>query len=155
MRLAVVCFFVLATTLALAETNATSAVAPLIAGTAPPVAPPKVRSIFQACRKDLRTLCGGVPHLQCLTEHRANITSTTCTEWIDGRAACLEDVKKAGCKLPFFQCLSKLEDSAVSEKCATSEFFKSARWRVHRVFRRQRSLDSPRQKSSLQEKKTS
>ena len=91
-----------------------------------------IRSIFQACRKEMKRLCAGNMNLACLVEKKSNITDQQCEAWLDARAACLQDVKTAKCQLPFLQCVVKIPEKDLSAACKDSDFYKSTKLRVRR-----------------------
>lgn len=107
-----------------------------------------LRSIFQACRKEMRRLCAGNVHLGCLIEKKANVTDDRCMSWLDARAACLQDVKNTKCEMPFLQCLVKMPAKDLSQTCKESDFYSSTKQRVRRFVPRrpkQEAVEKPAQ----------
>ena len=108
-------------------------------------APPtrRLRSLFQACRDDIKRLCRqrrGV--LNCIEKNATNVESEVCASWLKARAACKTDVEKSSCSTtPFRACLMKLETESLSADCHESDFYKSVR-RTRNLINKRRAAAS-------------
>uniref|UniRef100_A0A7S1MIV5 IMS import disulfide relay-system CHCH-CHCH-like Cx9C domain-containing protein n=1 Tax=Neobodo designis TaxID=312471 RepID=A0A7S1MIV5_NEODS len=89
----------------------------------------KLRSLFQACRDDIKRLCKqrrGV--LNCIEKNATNVENEVCAAWLKARAACKADVEKSSCATtPFRACLMKLDTDSLTTDCSESDFYKSVR----------------------------
>ena len=110
------------------------------AGKAPRRRP--VRSLLQACRKDVGTICTDKKALvKCLAENADKITDETCKTWVDAREVCMKAAKgNAACgpKDSARQCLRSIDAAALPDTCTSSDFFKSVK--MFGMFRRSKSL---------------
>eukprot|EP00658_Telonema_sp_P-2_P007361 TRINITY_DN12744_c0_g1_i1.p1 TRINITY_DN12744_c0_g1~~TRINITY_DN12744_c0_g1_i1.p1 ORF type:complete len:179 (+),score=73.14 TRINITY_DN12744_c0_g1_i1:144-680(+) len=101
-----------------------------------------VRSLLQACRKDVATICTDKKALvKCLAENTDKITDETCKTWVGAREVCMKAAKgNAACgpKDSARQCLRSIDAAALPEECTSSDFFKSVK--MFGMFRRSKSL---------------
>jgi hypothetical protein len=108
-----------------------------------PKASKPVRSLFQACRDDIRRLClnrRGV--LNCLEKNSTEVQNDTCGSWLKARAACKSDVEKSTCATqPFRACLMKLEQDKISPACSGSDFYNSVK-RTRNLINKRRNQSS-------------
>lgn len=101
-----------------------------------------VRSLLQACRKDVATICTDKKALvKCLAENADKITDETCKTWVGAREVCMKAAKgnaACGSKDSARQCLRSIDAAALPEECTSSDFFKSVK--MFGMFRRSKSL---------------
>lgn len=108
----------------------------------------KPRSILQACRKELPTLCKDrKDSMRCLTSKAPEVSDKVCKEWLDARAGCnkfLKDNKKCAAKENARVCLRNIAKEELPSDCAESDYYKSVK--LFGAFRR-RASRPPQSKS--------
>ena len=99
--------------------------------------PRKPRSLVQACRKEVRSLCpGSMKSLNaCMQQKVSQISDETCKTWVQASAACDGAVSgnaKCGEKETPRQCLRKLQKSDLPEECTSTDYYQSIRMTARR-----------------------
>lgn len=97
-----------------------------------------IRSLLQACRKDIGAICTDKKALvKCLADNSEKITDETCKTWVNARDVCMKAAKgNAACgpKDSARQCLRSVDATTLPEECTKSDFFKSVK--MFGMFRR-------------------
>lgn len=98
----------------------------------PPAKPAKVvRSLLQACRKEIPTLCKDRKDaMRCLTAKAAEVQDPVCATWLNARTTCnkfLQDSQKCAPKDNLRVCLRKLPKEDVPATCSDTDYYKSVR----------------------------
>lgn len=94
------------------------------------VAERKPRSILQACRSELPTLCKERKDLmRCLGAKEDQVKDETCKSWLAARSSCNEYVKKSGkCQKQSPRvCLRGAKEEDLPAACAQSAYYKSVK----------------------------
>lgn len=120
----------------------------------PPVATKalrKPRSILQACRKELPTLCKDrKDSMRCLTAKHTEVKDVVCREWLDARAGCntfLKENKKCAAKENARVCLRNIAKEELPASCSDSEYYKSVK--LFGAFRRRASRQPGQQSKAV------
>ena len=95
-----------------------------------PVADRKPRSILQACRSELPTLCKERKDLmRCLGSKEEQVKDETCRDWLKARTSCNEYVKTSGkCQKQSPRvCLRAAKEEDLPQECAQSAYYKSVK----------------------------
>ena len=91
----------------------------------------KARSVLQACRKQLPTLCPQSKNsMKCLEDGIESITDDICKSWVQARKTCLAAAKSSdNCskKENPRSCLRSLKPDDLGSECTSSDFYKSVR----------------------------
>ena len=91
----------------------------------------KPRSVLQACRKQLTSVCPDRKDtMKCLQDGADSITDETCKSWVLARKACLTAASastKCAKKENPRSCLRSLAAEDLNEECTSSDFYKSVR----------------------------
>lgn len=112
-----------------------------VAAAAETLPPRRVRSIVQACRKEVRTLCpgGSMKDInKCLQEKIGQVTDTTCQKWIKWSAQCDEAIAgnaKCSPKDNSRMCLRKVPKAELPDSCTQNEYYASIRMGSKRFVR--------------------
>ena len=91
---------------------------------------PKVRSLHQACHRELIALCPSKKEMaKCLDSHRDEIKDEVCKRWVDARRLCYKELEgQSMCKgMRTRECIRKAKEDLLSEQCRESEYFQSIR----------------------------
>lgn len=110
----------------------------------------KPRSILQACRKELPTLCKDRKDaMRCLSTKAAEVKDPVCAEWLNARASCnkfLKDNNKCPAKENSRVCLRNIAKEELPAACSDSDYYKSVK--LFGAFRRRRDLNTRQPKSN-------
>ena len=91
----------------------------------------KPRSVLQACRKQLTSVCPDRKDtMKCLEDKIDSITDETCKAWVNARKTCLASAStssKCAKKENPRSCLRSLPKDELSEDCTSTDFYKSVR----------------------------
>jgi hypothetical protein len=91
----------------------------------------KARSVLQACRKQLPTLCPQSKNtMKCLEDGLESITDDVCKSWVQARKTCLAAATssaKCSKKENPRSCLRSLKAEDLGAECTDTDFYKSVR----------------------------
>jgi hypothetical protein len=91
----------------------------------------KARSVLQACRKQLPTLCANRKDtMKCLEDGLESITDEVCKSWVQARKTCLAAAtssSKCAKKENPRSCLRSLKAEDLGSECTETDFYKSVR----------------------------
>jgi hypothetical protein len=97
----------------------------------------QARSLVQACRKEVRSLCPGSMRSlnKCMQEKVEQVNDATCKKWVQASASCdtaAAASAKCGEKDTPRACLRKLAKGDLPDDCTSSDYYKSIRMTARR-----------------------